>query len=924
MDSVSPNPSRLRLRRKPPGVVRSGSPGAVRDSAALPVPAALAAALDGLEAILESPVAARWPSRDDDLATLRAARERLSRRYALAVVGEFSSGKSYLLNALLGKVAYDERGLVAGVLATDINPSTATITELEYGVPESAYATYPSGRTERIPLDRLSRFVAVGKDDAQGALHDALSDDDAGPSFVVVALDSGFLRGGFVVADTPGLASLNPAHRRATLAYLPRADAVLYLIDTQQPFSEGDASFLGLIGEHVRTIFIVQTKIDLWRMHEADGREAWEAARERIIARAARFAPDAEVFAVSAHDYALATLDDDAELAARSGLPTMLTLLERSLEARAQAARIARTLSLARQIAARNAARVAHAAVLTQSSAPALETLRRSAEAELSERERALSRERDELETAGRARRAWIVTAGTALREGAVRALATMIDVADIERIRDRGKFHALVDAALGPVWSAFAAEVAGDAGRELERIGRRHGELRVADLAALRLGGEPGTGAWSRDLARGIASTIVLGTIGGPAVSFVAAVARGFAGRPSGSYMKRELGADLVGTVLPAFESELDAFARDLAARLGDVYDDAASAIERERSLARVETLGPIDGARDVANDPAARHAALFALTEASAGLRSVEARLAQLDAAQPQVDATTTAALRRTPATTIAFDTDAYDRALRPERYRVVLLGALRRGKSSFINALAGTRLLHDDAAREVLYPVHVRYGPEERAYALETDGGWHELPLDEATTRAAQTPVLIEVPWTMPQELVIVHAPAFDSGNAEAESIALAAARNASEVLGLFSRQLSDRELALYERVAELEKPMLLAHTIADNESPSERRTVVEVARRYVGERGLPVARIFTISALDYLTAVQSRRPAAAWNELGALRETLHAHAEQHMRHALERERLTTNAARAQPKSDTSKAKFSSGVARLFGRR
>lgn len=897
----------------------------MHDPAMLPVPAALVAALDGLEAILESSVGAQWPSRDDDLATLRAARERLSRRYALAVVGEFSSGKSYLLNALLGKVDYDDRGRIAGVLATDINPSTATITELEYGVPESAYAKYPSGRTERIPLDRLSRFVAVGKDDAPGALHDATSDDEAGPSFVVVALDSAFLRGGFVVADTPGLASLNAAHRRATLAYLPRADAVLYLIDTQQPLSEGDASFLGLIGEHVRTIFIVQTKIDLWRVHEADGREAWEAARERIVARAARFAPDAEVFAVSAHDYALATVEGDAALAARSGLPSMLGSLERSLKARAQAARIARTLSLARTIAARNAARVAQAAVLAQSAAPALETLRRRAEGELSERERALSRERDELEAAGRARRVWIATAGTALRERAARALATMIDVADIERIRDRGKFHALVDATLAPVWNAFAAEVAGDAGRELERIARRHGELRVADLAAVRLGGEPGTGAWSRDLARGIASTIVLGAIGGPAVSFVAAVARGFAGRPSGAYMKRELGADLSATLLPEFEGELDAFARDLAARLGDVYDDAARALEQERSLARVETLGPIDRARDVANDAQRRHDAVSALSEISERLREVEASLRQVDEAQPHVlDATTNAALIRTPAATIAFDTDAYDRALRPERYRVVLLGALRRGKSSLINALAGTRLLHDDAAREVLYPVHVRYGPAERAYALGPDGGWHECAPDDATTRAAQTPVLIEVPWTMPQELVIVHAPAFDSGNAEAESIALAAARNASEVLGLFSRQLSDRELALYERIAELGKPMLLAHTIADNESPSERRTVVEMAGRYVRERGLHVARIFTISALDYRTAAQSSHAPAAWNELGALRETLQAHAEAHMHRALERQRLATDAARAQPKSDTPPANFSSGLARFFGRR
>ena len=57
-------------------------------------------------------------------------------KFVLAVVGEFSSGKSFLLNALLGKFRYEDIAggkHVVGLLATDINPSTATITELEYG-----------------------------------------------------------------------------------------------------------------------------------------------------------------------------------------------------------------------------------------------------------------------------------------------------------------------------------------------------------------------------------------------------------------------------------------------------------------------------------------------------------------------------------------------------------------------------------------------------------------------------------------------------------------------------------------------------------------------------------------------------------------------------------------------------------------------
>jgi len=191
---------------------------------------------------------AHWHGAGDDLRDLRRHAERLrTGRFVLAVVGEFSSGKSFLLNALLGKIALEERAgatRITGLLATDINPSTATITELSYAEEESATAYYPSGRTERIPMAGLARFVAVG---GEGKLHDATEDESDAPSLVRIGVASPFLANGFVVADTPGLASINPAHRRATLSYLPGADAVLYLIDTQQPFTDGDASFLGII-----------------------------------------------------------------------------------------------------------------------------------------------------------------------------------------------------------------------------------------------------------------------------------------------------------------------------------------------------------------------------------------------------------------------------------------------------------------------------------------------------------------------------------------------------------------------------------------------------------------------------------------------------------------------------------------------------
>jgi predicted GTPase len=854
---------------------------------------------------------------------LHDARERLERRYTLAVVGEFSSGKSFLLNALLGKVSRDGERL-GGLLAVDINPSTATITELEYGAEPSAMARYPSGREERIPLDRLARFVAVGKDD-RGGLHDATADDDSAPQFVSVRTDSPFLESGFIVADTPGLASLNPSHRRATLSYLPRSDAILYLIDTQQPFSEGDAAFLGLIGEHVRTIFIVQTKIDLWRAPEANGLAVWENARARIVDRARRFAPHAEVYAVSAREYALAMLDGDEALREASGFPEFLAALDRSLVERVERARIRRTLDAASGALDIATARNDRERSLLDRSVPELREMRGAALAELEHRERALARERDDVERAGRERRERIVAAGEALASDTVRAVAAAVDVADIARVRDRNRLHVLVDGAVSPLLGEFGSEAAAQIARALERTARDRRTLRVVDIAAVELGGEPETGAWSRDLAAGIRSAIVLGGIGGPTVSFVHAIGREFSSHGVGAYMKRELGADLRERFFPALSSDLVAFVDDIARRVERIYERVAGEIDTERRRARDERIGPIDRAIAAAEAGEAGVAAARAdderteLTSARAELGHLLADVSPAPTSRDEADAGATVVHA-------AFDPVVYELGLNPQRYRVVLLGALRRGKSSLINAIAGTTIMDDDAAHEALFPVHVRYGTAERAYVLGPGGEWDAIDVAHAIRSATTAPVLIETPWSLPRELVLVHAPAFDSGNDRAEEIALAAVQSASEIVGLFSRQLSDRELDIFARAGEFGKPLALAHTIADNEQPAERRTVVELAARYVRERDLAVERIFTISAHEFLTAKAAGRAPAGWNELGALRETLSAHAEEHMQRLAARTRASSDARETADKRDaavSSRPNLRRAISRLLGR-
>jgi GTP-binding protein EngB required for normal cell division len=927
----------------------------------------VAARLDDLRELVEAE-SARWHDAADDARALARTTGRLrDGRFILAVVGEFSSGKSFLLNALLGKVEFELRPggkRIAGLLATDVNPSTATITELSYASDESATAVYASGREERVPLGRLARFIAVGE---EGKLHDATDADDAGaPVLVRVAVDSAFLQGGFVVADTPGLASINPAHRRATLSYLPGADAVLYLIDTQQPFTEGDASFLGIVRRYIESVFIVQTKIDLWRMKDPQA-EAWQAAAQRIVAQTALHAPGTPVFPLSAREYAEGLLEHDDALIAQSRFREFLAALDASLVATTGRSRLRRAAAEARRVATRAADALAFDANALEMPPEDLRARRDAAAPALDAFDAAAAAAQTRLSDAGANLAAATRERGEQARTALARTLMRTFDTADVARLRDRAKLHILVDDVLATAIGRFAADAAelvakrlrdeakGASAGPVEAAREADGELVLAPLldavaaerlpvtedAARAFGADASSGAWSTDLETGLRSSIVLGALGGPAVGLVDAIARRFAAAPPGSYMKRELLADLGAGIYPAFDAELEAYVAGIAARVETIARSLGAQVAALAPRVRAEALGPLDRALQAHQTGADRDAAARAARDRAGVARALatrietrteafarESRVERAELADPTVPLDPEAGRARVePAS--RFDPLTYEHGLRPERWRIAVLGAFKRGKSSLINAIAGSRVLADEGGdAELHFPVHVRYGPEHRAYALGEDAGWNAIELDAAIDAAARTPVLIETPWTLPRELVLVHTPAFDSGFPLANEIVRAAASAASEILALFSRQLSDRELELYGSVADGAKPMTFVHTMADHEDAAERRNVVMLADRYLRERAIVPQRIFTTSTLEYREALDAGRAPAGWNELLALRATLEAHAEEHMarlargeRERAERDRLARSAPKSEPPEASERGSF---LRRLFGRR
>ncbi len=61
---------------------------------------------------------------------------------------------------------------------------------------------------------------------------------------VEVGLPNPFLERGITLVDTPGVGGLNAAHAAATLAFLPSADALIFVTDASAELSRPELDFL--------------------------------------------------------------------------------------------------------------------------------------------------------------------------------------------------------------------------------------------------------------------------------------------------------------------------------------------------------------------------------------------------------------------------------------------------------------------------------------------------------------------------------------------------------------------------------------------------------------------------------------------------------------------------------------------------------
>ncbi|MGK5529771.1 dynamin family protein [Streptomyces sp. URMC 129] len=258
-------------------------------------------------------------------AALAAARERLENaRLTVAFTGEFKSGKSSLINALLGEVDPPRLLPEAEEIATGV------VTAVSHADPERVTVVLRAAdgtAGERLTVSRAELPRYVTETGNPEGVRDVL--------LVSVGTPSPLLAPGLQLVDTPGTGGPHLRHSADAMAFLPSAHAVVCVLDSGQALLAGHVRAVRQAAEAVEAtgsrgaLLFALTKTDTGGYGEV-----LTDAVAKIATALDRPAEDVVVVPVSARahrDYLAYGEPEDLEL---GNVPALERALETALAAR--------------------------------------------------------------------------------------------------------------------------------------------------------------------------------------------------------------------------------------------------------------------------------------------------------------------------------------------------------------------------------------------------------------------------------------------------------------------------------------------------------------------------------------------------------------------------------------------------------------
>lgn len=175
--------------------------------------------------------------------------------FRIAVVGEFSSGKSTFINAMIG----------SDLLTHAVNETTATITRIHNVKKDDArigtcVIEYRDGKKITIyDMEKLYEYTT------------AQSSKDVADTILNVSIYVHFTEASYPIeiVDTPGLNGIADKHREITIEEVKKAHACIYLLSVKG-ITNSDVDFIRILQRYQGKFIFVQNFIDQLKQSEGD------------------------------------------------------------------------------------------------------------------------------------------------------------------------------------------------------------------------------------------------------------------------------------------------------------------------------------------------------------------------------------------------------------------------------------------------------------------------------------------------------------------------------------------------------------------------------------------------------------------------------------------------------------------------------
>lgn len=184
-------------------------------------------------------------------------------------------------------------------------PLTSIVTAVMWGEAPRAEVRYRDGRVTEVSVDELSRYVTERENPR----------NHLGVDRATLYWPAQELRDGVFVVDTPGVGSVYRHNTDAAYAYVPEADAAVFLTSADPPISDGELRFLRDVRAEAARLFFVLNKVDY--LTEPDRTEAEAFTRDVVRDALGR---DVRLYALSARRALDAKLVGDPEALEASGM----------------------------------------------------------------------------------------------------------------------------------------------------------------------------------------------------------------------------------------------------------------------------------------------------------------------------------------------------------------------------------------------------------------------------------------------------------------------------------------------------------------------------------------------------------------------------------------------------------------------------